>query len=405
MSKPTPSPTSSAAASVPAASGAVPAKPGRLLSLDAFRGMTIAAMILVNNAGDWGHVFAPLNHAEWHGCTATDLIFPFFLFIVGVSMTFSFARRMGQDGAFEELVPQIYRRTILLLALGLGLQLIIFKAAPWVEHYRFAGVLQRIALCYFFTAFIMLGSSWREQAAWAVGLLLLYYALMKFVPVPGYGAGVLDMNGNLASWLDNFVFGQRCYHFDEKTGMGHDPEGLLSTLPAISTTLSGVLAGHWLRRRDTDGNEKVAGLATAGFFLLVLGALWRYDFPYNKNLWTSSYVLHTSGWAMLTLGVCYWIIDVKGYKAWSKPFVVYGTNAIAAYVGASAMAYTTIWIHWKSGDKVVFLKTWVYTHGFRSWIEPLEGPYVSSAAYGTAYVLIWLGLMTILYRKKIFIKV
>lgn len=383
-----------------------PAKPGRLISLDAFRGMTIAGMILVNNAGDWSNQYKPLGHAAWHGCTATDLIFPFFLFIMGVAMTFSFSHRLEEPGGRRALLGQVLRRTLLLFGLGMLLNLIAYVAAPWVESLRIPGVLQRIALCYLVVSLIGLRTQVRGQALWTIGLLGGYWAAMKFIPVPGHGAGILDKVGNLASYLDTQIFGITNYEFDTVKGIGHDPEGLLSTLPAIATTLTGLLAGQWIRRKDRDGNEKTAGLATAALVLLVLGALWHYEFPYNKNLWTSSYVLHTSGWGLLTFAACYWVIDVKGRSAWTKPFVVYGTNAIAAYFGASAMAWLTILIRIPQGEgKSIFLKTWLYDNLFKSWIPGLFGDKASSAAYGIMYVLIWLGLMGILYRKKIFIKV
>jgi len=383
-----------------------PVKPGRLISLDAFRGMTIAGMILVNNAGDWGHIFQPLGHAAWHGCTATDLVFPFFLFIMGVAMTFSFSHRLDEPGGKRTLLAQVLRRTLLLFGLGMLLSLLAYFSAPWIKHLRIPGVLQRIAVCYLVASLIGLHTRVRGQALWTVGLLAGYWAAMKFIPVPGHGAGALDKAGNLASFLDTGIFGATCYEYDAATGLGHEPQGFLSTFPAIASTLTGLLAGHWIRRKDRDGNEKVAGLATAALVLLVLGALWHYEFPYNKNLWTSSYVLHTTGWGLLTFGVCYWVIDVKGHSAWAKPFVIYGTNAIAAYFGASAMAYLTILIKIPQADgKSIFLKTWLYNNFFKSWIPELFGPTVSSHAYGTMYVLLWLGLMGILYRKRIFIKV
>lgn len=383
-----------------------PVKPGRLISLDVFRGMTIAGMILVNNAGDWGHIFKPLGHAQWLGCTATDLIFPFFLFIMGVAMTFSFSRRLEEPGGRRELMTQVWRRTFLLFALGAVLHFYAYLAAPWVKYVRIWGVLQRIAICYLVVSFIGMNVSIRGQAGWAVMLLAIYYFLMKFVPVPNYGAGVLEQSGNLAGYLDSTLFGKCCYEFDEKTKMYHDPEGLLSTLPAIATTLSGLLAGHWIRRKDVDGHQKAAGLATAGLLCYMVGALWQYDFPYSKNLWTSSYVLHTSGWGMMVLAACYWTIDVKGITGWTKPFLVYGTNAIAAYVAAGLIAYTTILIKFQGAEgKTIFLKTWIYNTLYKSWIEPNAGPYVASAAYGFTYVVIIYALMSILYRKKIFIKV
>jgi len=396
-----------------------PIKPGRLLSLDAFRGITIAAMLLVNNTGDWGHMFPPLGHADWNGCTATDLIFPFFLFIMGVAMTFSFSRRLQEPGGSAHLVPQIIRRALLLIGLGLMLNLVSFLATrglDWArEDFRFAGVLQRIGLCYLFAALIALWFRVRGQVIWTAGLLLVYYILLKYVAPPGVEHPTLDMQGNLASWIDTKIMGAHCYKHVKGTDFYHDPEGLLSTLPAIATTLTGLLTGHWLREKTRDGNEKVAGMATAGWILFVVGELWKYDFPYNKNLWTSSYVLHTSALALWTLAAFYWIIDVKKITAWSKPMVVYGTNAITAYFGVGLMSSATIWIKWHDAEgQVVMLKTWLYQKLFERPIAELApyifpesySEYISSAAYPLImYVALWCGLMWILYRKRIFIKI
>lgn len=383
---------------------AKPGKSGRLLSLDVFRGATIAAMLLVNNAGDWGNVFPPLAHAEWHGCTATDLIFPFFLFIMGVAMTFSLGKRLAAGAGRGSLLLQALRRSVILYVLGCIIMFFVMKA--YLGHFRPVGVLQRIALCYFFTSLIVMYSGLRGQFRWAVGLLGVYYVLLKLVPFPGHEAGSLERFANIADWFDTRLLGTHLYEYSKELGMGHDAEGLLGTIPSISSTLAGVLCGHWLRDKQRGGYEKVAGMAVVGTVLVALGELWHYDLPLNKNLWTSSYVVYTSGWALLCLAASYWVIDIKGYKAWAKPFVVYGVNPITAYFGASIMAYTTVWIRWKNnaGD-TVYLKYFLYDHLFKSWVPGLFGHTVSSACWGMAYVVLWCALMWILYRKKIFIKV
>ncbi|MFH0792893.1 MAG: DUF5009 domain-containing protein [bacterium] len=388
-----------------------PIKPGRLLSLDIFRGITIAGMFQVNNAGDWGHVWSPLEHAEWNGCTATDLIFPWFLFIVGVAMPFSFARRLESGAQKNDLIPQIIRRACLIFLVGAAIHLESWFAIgnfDWASpNYRIAGVLQRIALCYLFASLIMISWDIRGVASWFAVLLLGYWALMTLVPVPPVPEGVEEQYRNLASYIDRTILGPTCYKFDRKLGIGiHDPEGLLSTLPAIATTLSGILTGYWLRAKEKSGYEKVAGLFVAGFALIVLGMWWDYFFPMNKNLWTSSYVLFTSGWGLATLGVCYWLVDIKGITTWAKPFAVYGVNAIAAYVGVAMMSYATILIHWTGPDgKNILLKTWLYNTLFKSWIPALFNDYASSAAYAFfTYVVLWCGIMWIFYRKKIYIK-
>jgi len=379
---------------------------GRLASLDVFRGITIAGMLLVNNPGDWSHVFAPLRHASWNGCTATDLVFPFFLFIMGVAMPFSFSKRLGQGASPAGLIVSILRRTIILFALGMLLTFLSYMAIT--GYYRPLGVLQRIALCYFAAGLIIMWTGPRGQAIWCVVLLAGYWALMTFVhPSAPQGAIAHPEWINPASWFDTHVLGPHVYLYDKKSGMGHDPEGLLSTLPAIATVLSGCLAGAWLRSRGRGDYEKAAGLFVPGYFLVIGGIWWDYSFPLNKNLWTSSYVLFTSGWAMLTLGVCYWLIDIKRITAWAGPFKVYGTNAIAAYVCASAAAYATVIIKVAGPEgKPIALKTWIYTNLYKSWIAPLCGDYACSAAYGISYVALWCAIIwLLLYRKRIFIKV
>jgi len=374
------------------------------MSLDVFRGITIAGMLLVNNAGDWGNVFPPLRHAAWHGCTATDLIFPFFLFIMGVAMTFSFAKRLAAGADKAVLFRQVFRRTVILYGLGCIIMIFVWQALG--KPYRPVGVLQRIALCYFFGSLIVMYSGLRGLVRWTVGLLGLHYVLLKFVPGPGFEAGSLERFANIADWLDTKLLGRHLYDFSEELGMGHDAEGILGTLSAIGSTLAGVLCGYWLRSKQRDGYEKVAGMAVAGTLLVALAALWRYDMPLNKNLWTPSYVVHTTGWALLCLSVCYWVIDLQGYKKWAKPFLVYGLNPITAYFGASLMAYTTVWIRWTGTEgQRVYLKYFLYDHIYKSWVPAVFGHTISSACWGMTYVVLWCALMWILYNRKIFIKV
>ncbi len=381
-----------------------PIKPGRLLSLDVFRGITIASMLLVNNAGDWGNVFPPLNHAEWHGCTATDLIFPFFLFIVGVAMTYSFSKRLEHGDRKKDLMKKVIQRTIVLYLLNCIIMIWVWHA--YLGHFRFVGVLARIAFCYFIVSIIIMNSGIKGQAMWFVLFLAIYYFILKFIPAPGHNPGSLERFANIVDYVDTKLLGTMLYDYSEKLNMGHDPEGILSTIPAISSTLAGVLCGHWLRQKDKDAYEKVSGMAVAGTLLLIIAALWKYDMPFNKNLWTPTYVIHTTGWALLCLAVCYWIIDIKNHRKWSKPFLVYGTNAIAAYFGASIMAYSTIWIRWKdAAGNTVYLKYFLYDHLFNSWVPSIFGSQVSSACWGMTYVVLWCGIMWILYKRRIFIKV
>jgi predicted acyltransferase len=367
----------------------------RLLSLDAFRGMTIAAMFLVNNPGDRGHVFAPLRHSEWNGCSAADLIFPFFLFIMGVAMAFSIVRKQELGLPSHTLLKSIVRRSVILIGLGLIITFVAYEG--FGGPYRLLGVLQRIGLCYLFASLIMLWTGVRGQALWAAAILIGYYLIVKLVPFPGGFAGSLDPDSNLAAYVDKSVLGF------------FDPEGILTTIPAIASVLMGVLAGHWLREKRFERSEKAAGLCAAGTVLFIAAALWKYSFPFSKPLWTSSYVLHTTSLALFTLATCYWIMDVRKIRVWAKPCTIYGSNAIAVYFGASVMAYSTIWIHWniETGGKL-FFKTVIYDSLYRSWIPGLFGPYgdyISSVAYGVSYVALWFAVSWILYRRRIFLKV
>jgi len=366
----------------------------RLLSLDVFRGITIAGMILVNNPGTWEAIYPPLRHAQWHGWTPTDLIFPFFLFIVGVAMTYSLGQRLGRGVPKRKLYLKVIRRTLIIFGLGL-----FMAAFPFFElsTLRIPGVLQRIALCYFFGSLIMLNTGTRGQAITTVILLMGYWALMKLVPVPGIGAGSLEPGANLAAYIDNSLLHGHLWQVTRTW----DPEGILSTIPAIATTLCGVLVGHWLRS-PRNPYERVSGLFVMGNVGLVLGTIMGAWFPINKSLWTSSYVVFTAGMALLVLGMCYWLIDIKGYTWWTKPFVIYGTNSIAVFVLSGLMGKASIsWKIARPDGTEVFVKTYL----FEKFYLPLASPINASLLYALTYVLLWLGLMAILYRKRIFIKI
>src|ERR1043166_5269465 len=307
-----------------------PTESQRLVSLDVFRGITIAGMILVNNPGSWEHIYWPLEHAAWSGWTPTDLVFPFFLFIVGVSITLALGNRLERGGATRDIYLKIVKRTLIIFAIGLFLNAIPeFSLA----QLRIPGVLQRIAVCYFFASIIFLNTKWRTQIAIAIGLLLFYWALVKFFPAPGYAAGDLTKEGSLPSYIDRVVFGKHVW----AQARVYDPEGILSTIPAIVTALIGVLTGTWLRS-ERSRIEKVAGMFVAGAVLIAIGWAWNAFFPINKALWTSSYVLFTGGLALQFLSIFYWLIDIKGYRRWAKPFEVFGLNAIALYVVADLIA-------------------------------------------------------------------
>lgn len=367
-----------------------PAK-DRLHSLDAFRGLTIAGMILVNNPGSWSHVYAPLAHAPWHGWTPTDLIFPYFLFIVGVAVPFSFRRRLGEGALRRDLFLHVVRRALVLVGLGLFMRL--FPDFD-VAGMRWPGVLQRIGVVYLAAAGLYLAVGPRGRWAWAGALLLGYWGLMTLVPVPGHGAGDLSPEGNLAAWLDRVLMGGHLYQGT------WDPEGLLSSLPAVATSLLGIMTGEWLlsgRPRET----LTRGMVVAGVLLTPAGLAWGAIFPINKNLWTSSYVVFTAGTALLLFALLYWVVDVRGRRGpWLTPLLVYGTNAIAVFVLSGLMTKMLVRIR-VGGDDGTSLYAWTYRTVFQSWAGDLNG----SLAFAVSYVLLWLALMVPLYRRGIFFKV
>jgi predicted acyltransferase len=365
---------------------------GRLLSLDVFRGITIAGMILVNNPGSWEAIHPPLEHAAWHGWTPTDLVFPFFLFIVGVSITLALARRAEAGGTKRDLYLKIIRRALIIFALGL-----VLAGFPryQLSTLRIPGVLQRIAVCYLLASVIFLNTKWRAQASIAAVLLLSYWALMVLIPVPVFGAGDLSMEGNLAAYIDRVLFGRHTWK------PLYDPEGLLSTIPAVATTLAGVLTGHWLRTRRTE-LDKAAGMFVAGALAVVAGWAWGGWFPVNKALWTSSYVLLAAGLALQFLAVCYWLVDIKGVRRPAKPFLIFGSNALIIYFLSELFSNLISLVTLARADgSGVDLKTYIYEHAFASWASPMN----ASLMVAVCIVLLWLGVATLLYRKRIFIKV
>lgn len=367
----------------------------RLLSLDVFRGITIAGMVLVNNPGTWSAIYPPLAHAPWHGITPTDYIFPFFLFIVGVVVPLALGRRV-EEGVTRDVYLKILRRTAIIFLLGLFL-----AAFPFFDfaNLRIPGVLQRIAVCYLAASLIFLHTNWKQQSIIGVILLLFYWLLMTIVPVPGCEITTIDDKAcNLAAYIDRAVFGENHIW---KSAKVFDPEGILSTIPAIVTTLSGVLTGTWLKTKKSD-LEKAGGLFFFGVVLIALGWCWNFFFPFNKSLWTSSYVVYTSGLALCFLGFCYWLIDIKGYKKWSKPFVIFGVNALALFVfsGLFARILGVIKVSGAEG-KSISLQKWIFDTIF----SPFAAPVNASLAYAICFILFWLFLMWLLYRKRVFIKV
>lgn len=370
-------------------------KKTRLLSLDVFRGMTIAGMILVNNPGTWEAIHPPLQHAAWNGITPTDYIFPFFLFIVGTAIPLAFGKRLEDDGE-KNIYLKIVRRAGIIFLLGL-----FIAAFPFFDFstLRIPGVLQRIAVCYLIASIIFLNTNWKQQTIIGIALLIIYWILMTIISVPGCEIATIDDKAcNFSAYLDRTILGERHIW---NLGKVFDPEGILSTLPAIVTALAGVLTGTWLKTKRDDF-EKVGGILFFGITLVAVGWCWNFFFPINKSLWTSSYVVFTAGLALCFLGFCYWLIDIKNYQKWAKPFVVFGSNALALYVGAELFAKCLylIEVTGKNGEPIP-----LQAHIFETIFLPLASPVNASLMYAVSFILLWLFIMWVLYKKKIYIKV
>lgn len=374
----------------------------RLLSLDFFRGLTVAAMILVNNPGDWGHIYAPLEHSEWNGCTPTDLIFPFFLFIIGVSISHSMSFRKSNPASHRKTILKSCRRALILFSLGVFISLYptIFTAPiEAFKQVRIPGVLQRIALVFLFSSICYLKMNDRTILKTIIGLLIFYWVLMMFVPVPHIGYANLEKETNLGAWIDRTLLTEKHLW---SLSVTWDPEGLLGTIPAIGSGLIGVLAGNYLKRKEIIEAEKVAWLFTVGLFVTILGLIWDMEFPINKSLWTSSYVLYTGGLAIIGLALSYWLVDIKGYKGFTKPFVVYGVNAITVFFMSAIISKSLNLILIKPANaKSVGLKAWLYN----TYLVPNFSPVNASLIHAIIFVLFWLVILWWMYNKKIFIKV
>ncbi len=369
----------------------------RLTSLDAFRGATIAGMMLVNNPGTWSHIYPQLEHAPWSGWTFTDWIFPFFLFIVGVAMTFSFRYRMEAGADKKKLYVQIIRRAVIIFLLGFFL-----AGFPYfhLATIRIPGVLQRIAVCYLIASLIVMNSGWKAQLYWIIGLLASYWLMVTLIPVPGYGAGVMQPTGSLCWYIDSHVLAGHTWSGAPVPGF--DPEGIVSTIPAIATTLFGVLTGRWLQSERTK-EEKTAWMFVAGNIFLLLGAIFDMWLPINKNMWTSSYSIFMAGWALVCLAIFYWLIDVKGYKKWATPLVIYGMNAITVFFlsGVIGRLYTGI-IRWQTPDGgTQSLQGWLFQTFFLSIASPIN----ASLLYAIFFMLFLFLIAWIMWKKKWFLKV
>ena len=363
----------------------------RYLALDVFRGMTIATMILVNNPGSWSHIYAPLEHSAWHGCTPTDLVFPFFLFIVGVSMFFSFSKYETKlDG---KSLFKVFKRTALIFLIGLFLN----SFPQWLTDYsklRIMGVLQRIALAYGIGAVIVLAVNRKFLPYIAVSILLIYWGILYFFG----GADPYSLSGNIAPKFDTFFLGKA--HLYQGFGITFDPEGLLSTFPAIATVIIGYLAGNLIS--GTERAKVPLKLLIYGVAGFAIGIVWGQFFPINKPLWTSSYVIYCAGWACMIMALLIWVIDLKGYSKWTSFFVVFGMNPLFIFALSGVWArilIRIIKIH--EGDKIVTGYNWLYQNIF----QPLAGDINGSLLFALSHIVVFWFICWVLYKKKIFIKV
>lgn len=369
-----------------------PAKSQRLLSLDAFRGMTILGMVLVNNPGSWGagDRYALLNHAPWHGWTPTDWIFPLFLFIMGTSLAYSLKKYRDGAAIDPAVYTRIVRRTIVLFALGLFSVLfgrtlaILLNDADGLhfETFRILGVLQRIALVYLAASLFVLHTGLRSQAVVVLGLLLGYWALLAWLPAGSDYETRLSPEGNVVRAVDLQVLGAD-HMYTRATSEKTEPEGLLSTLPAIVNTLLGYWTGLFIQRRGAN-SRTVATLIIVGIIVAAIGLAWGQVFPINKKLWTSSFVLLTSGVGMAGLAICLGLFDVAGYHKLARPFEIVGINAIFVFVGSGLLAQTLGAI--KVGDTDTTAKGWIYKELFADHISNVQ---LASLGFAATYVIFW----------------
>ncbi|MGI8508921.1 MAG: acyltransferase family protein [Gemmatimonadaceae bacterium] len=378
------------------------AAPTRLLSLDVFRGLTIAGMLLVNNPGSWAAIYPPLEHAEWNGWTPTDVIFPFFLFIVGVTTHLSLTARRNRGATDRDIMLNVIRRGVIIVILGWLMAGFPYYPLTRLTEIRLPGVLPRIGVAYIFGALLTMRTTLKQQIIILAVLLYGYWFVQTLVPVPGQheiGALLLHRpDATLSAWMDRTLLGGHLW-INSKTW---DPEGILSTIPSIGTVILGVFTGRWLTRSELPMAERLNGMFVAGAIGMMVGLMWNWSFPINKSLWTSSYVMFTAGMGCVALAVCVWLVDVHDIRWWTKPFVIFGTNPILAFVGSGVLAriiYSLIKVPYQG--ETVSLEEAIYKSVFASWLDPRN----ASLAFAVMIVLFWLAILTILYRKKIFLKV
>lgn len=387
----------------------------RMISLDVFRGLTVGLMILVNNPGSWSNIYGPLRHAEWHGWTPTDLVFPFFLFIVGVAMALSFGKRLEAGADVAELKKKVWSRGAIIIGLGLFLNGFPFNIplnAQMAADFEFLdifrrfytlrywGVLQRIGACYLLAGLIILYFPRNLHRVMAIGLLLFVYEFFMRVPlVEGWGAGDFGLHGNFIRYFDILLFGEA--HLYGGTGIPFDPEGFLSTFPAVLTVLSGFWLGEYLRQ-PIDHQEKLSNLSVVGIVLFFSGSLLGLIEPINKQLWTISYVIVMDGLAILMIVISSYLIDVKKMDFWIKPAIVFGSNALVVFVGSGILGRLMYMLKTTDANgEIISIKTALYQGVY----VPLAGDLNGSLLYAITNILFWLAILWYLYSKKIFVKI
>jgi predicted acyltransferase len=398
----------------------------RLLSLDVFRGLTIAGMLLVNTPGTWSAIYPPLEHAAWNGWTPTDLIFPFFLFIVGITTELSLSARRARGDDEHTIVAQIVRRGALIFLFGFllnGVPFFTWTAIPGIPdptifqrvwdrllHWRLLGVLQRIGLAYIAAGLISRRASDKRLVGVIAGILIGYWIALTCFPVPGtngtIGALLLDHpETTMAAWWDRMLLDWTRFGLGNHiwpSSVTWDPEGFFSTIPAVGTCLLGNLAGRWIVKRERPLLDRIGALFAVGSLGMMAGLMWNWVLPINKNLWTSSYVVFTAGVACVSIATIMWIVDAKGVKWWVGPWVTYGRNPLIAYVGSFFMArmiYTVLTVSYHG--QTMSLEEAIFRAAFLPWASPVN----ASLAFAVIFVLMWYGILVVLDRRHIILKV
>ena len=369
----------------------------RLLALDTFRGATIMLMILVNNPGTWSHIYAPFRHAKWHGCTLTDLVFPFFLLIMGVAMRFTF-EKYETCNKYGPLFKKVFVRTITIFILGLILNAFPFVRQDWDwSSLRILGVLQRIALVYLLASIIVIKRDIKAIIKVSISLLFGYWLVLYTFGIIN-GVDPYALNSNLVLYVDKIILGDS--HLWSGNGIPFDPEGLLSTIPAVVTTVIGFLVGTMIKTAS-DQRDNCQKMAILGSVFIIIGWIWGLLFPINKALWTSSYVLFTAGIGILVLSIMIWLVDIKKNNKWAKPLIIYGTNSIFIFVISGIWTKVLLNISFNLNGKMIS----GYSYLYQTIFMPLDGGMNSSLLFALFHIVIFWLILVLMYKKRVFIKV